>query len=351
MEYASIYFIALVLITLLLYFLPFMPAWYEWKYKTDADPFVVNFQDQNIVDYSIRLFKEYIATHFSTILENYEGTESSMEIESNGVAYYITGTSEKLELQDEDAVTKKTNKVVLFTNNGVLPEHVVFENKVYSSGVLLTGKNNSFTEIYSEGKVILGNNTIVDKLVYSGGSIIIENNVSLNCYVRSKKKISFSGPAEFQYLNAPIIEFDPNKAMPQIEAIDVIGANIPRIIMEKELFLPAESEMVNHLVAKARLVIANNCKLMGNIKSYEDIIIGENTVIFGAIFCTKDLYIGDNCFIQGPLVTDGAITIGQNCFIGSSDSRTSIVAQNIQIARGCYVTGQVLAKTEGIYLG
>lgn len=351
MNYSSNYFIVLVLMTLVLYFLPFIPAWYEWKYKTDAEPFVVSFQDRTIVDYSIRLFKEYIFTHFSMILERYQRTESLMELLSNGEAYYITGKSEQLELKHEDALTKKTNKIVLFTNNGVLPEKVNFENKIYACESLVTGEHNHLTEIYSQGNLVLRANAVVHKLAYSGESIIIKNNVRLNCYVRAEKKISFKGPAEFQYVNAPVIEFDPNTPMPQIEAIDVIGANISRLIVEKDLILPAKSELLNHLLVKAKLSVANNCKIMGNIKSYEDIRIEENVVIFGAIFCTKDLYIADNCYIQGPIVAEGTITIGQNCFIGSSDSKTSIIAKHIKIAKGCYITGQILAKREGLYLG
>jgi predicted acyltransferase (DUF342 family) len=328
-----------------------MPAWYEWKYKTDAEPFRVSFQDRTEVDYRIRQFKAYISTNFSTILENHQHIESSVETQGNGEEYYITGESELLELKDKDTLTQKTNKVVLFTKNGRLPENIHFAKKVYSFESLRTGENNHLTEIYSEGDIVLKTNTLVDKLVYSAQSIIIENNVNIHGYARAENKISFSGPAKFRYLYASVIEFDRIQMIPQIDAIDVIGANILRAFVEKYLILPANTELVNHLVVKGQLFIAKHCKITGNIKGYQDIIIEDNTTIFGAIFCNKNIYISDNCFIQGPIVTNGTIIIGKNCFIGSSNSKTSIVAKNINIAKNSAITGQILAKSEGIYLG
>jgi predicted acyltransferase (DUF342 family) len=348
MDYSSFYFIALIFATLFLYFLPFIPAWYEWKHKTDAEPFRVNFLDRTAVDYSIRLFKEYITANFSDVLQNEPPTDSFVQKTQNS---YIIGNAKTLELDDKDASAQKTNKVVLILGKGVLPGHIHFENKVYASGSLYTGGNNRFSEIYSEKDILIAANSQVVKLVYAKGSIIVEDKVTLNCYTRAEEKIQFSGPAKFQYLHAAAIEFEPTESIPYIAAVDVIGANLPRKIEEKAYILPANSEVESHLLIKAPLDIGANCKVIGNIKSYQDVKIGADTAIVGSIFSEQSISIADNCFIQGPIVARGSIYIGNNCFIGSSDSKTSIIAYYIHISKGCYTTGQILAKSQGTYHG
>lgn len=351
MDSSILYFILLILITLVLYIVPFVPAWYEWKYKTDAEPFRVNFQDRTLVDYDIRLFKEYISSNFFDILQNYRDTGSvASRSQIKDFSYYLTANSEILELEGEDIATQKTNKVILILEEGGLPNHCHFTNKVYSSGSLYTGNNDKLREIYAEKDILLAPDTTVQKLVYARGSIIARENITLNGYTKAEKKIQFLGSAKFQYLYASAIEFESKEPMPSRKVADIIGANLPRKIKKIAYTLPPNSEVMSHFLIKGSFSISAKCKIVGNIKSYQDIKIGENTIIFGAIFSNKSIFISDSCFIQGPIVASHSIYIGHNCFIGSSDSKTSIIAQYIHISTGCYTTGQILAKIRGVYL-
>lgn len=351
MEYSVYFFIALVVITLLLYLFPFIPACHEWKYKTDAKTFRVNFLDRTIVEYSIRLFKEDITTNFSTLLDEYKQKASAADGKlSNGREYYITGKVGMLDLGDENSFPT-ANKIILLANEAILPDQIQLENKIFALASLATGTNNRLTDVYSEQNILLNNNTIIKKFVYSGGSIIVEKGVLLHCYTKANDKIHFSGAAEFQYLHAPVIEFNPTQAMPTINAVDMIGASIRRQIFEEHFILAKDGEITSHLVIKGPLDIESNCKIIGNIKCYQDVKIASNTSIVGAIISEKNIYIADNCFIQGPLVANGTIRIGENCVIGTTDCKTSVIAPNIYISKGCYATGQILAKTEGIYIG
>lgn len=350
MDYSSLYFIILILVTLSLYIFPFLPAWYEWKYKTDAEPFRINFEDRTHVDYTIRLFKEYITENFSDILQNYNQDNTSLYRQTNIPDYYIIGNSEPLELENKEVLAQSTSKLILISGKGILPEHIHFKNKVYSTDTLDTGTNNRFNEIYSEKDILIGANTEVQKLAYANGSIIIEDNVTLNCYTKAASNIQFLGDyARFQYLHASAITFGQVENRIHNEAVDVFGANLPRIIEEKEYILAENSEVMSHFVVKSPLLIANNCKIVGNIKCHQDIEIGENTLIFGSIFSEKNISIADNCYIQGPIITNQSIKIGKNCLIGPSNSKTSIVAEYISISKGCYISGQILAKIQGIY--
>lgn len=349
MDPQLLYFIMLVIITLALYLLPFIPACYEWKYKTDAEPFLVAFQDRTTVDYTIRLFKADLIARFSAIINAHSAIPSMLVSQACDEPYYITGKSQLLELKGQDVVDQKTNNAVLFTHDGVLPNDCTFTNKIYACGELYIGKNNRLSEVYSEKSVVIKSNSHVDKLIYAGSNIIVEPDVILHCYTKALNKITLFAPAKFQYLHAPLIEFSPVTTNHYLETLDVIGMNIPRMVMEYNFILRAYHHKLMHFVVKGSLTIEHDCKIVGNIKAYQGLIIGDNSTILGAIFSCGTVNIGNNCVIQGPIVTNGSLVIGKSCKIGSIDGLTSIVADRINIAENCCISGQVLAKVQGTF--
>ena len=278
------YLLILVLATGILYLVPLIPALIEWKTKADSAPFQVNFQDRTIVDYCIRMFRDYIDTHFSSLLEEFKGLDIDYEGKhANGDEYYITGKAGNIALSSDDFGHQKTNKVILFCNQGTLPDGIHFENKMYASTTLETGVNNVLHELVAEGDIHLKRGVSVRQLLLSGSSIRINEGCILQGYTRARHTIHFVDSSQFQYVNAAQIDFgDVFNELPE-HAEDVFGVEIGRQIVRDYLVIPSQSRWVNHLVAKEGLTIESHCVITGNIKSHGDVRIESHTSIIGSL--------------------------------------------------------------------
>lgn len=344
-----IYILLLALGTMLLYILPFIPAMIEWRTKADSEPFVVNFQDRSLVDYGIRLFREYINQHFSSLLEQYQTIEQqSTGQNEKGIHYFISGNPGLITLPKKDSQQGSSHSVILLCNASILPANVHFTNKLYAKKSLITGEQNKLSEVMVEGDIQINKNNLVSKLLLSETSIDIAEGCRLKGYVRAKEAIRLSQNIEFQYLYAESIAFgEVQDDLPQ-SAVDVFSDAIQRHISNEPMIIPAGTQQTQHWVVKAPLVIENNCTLTGNIKCTRHIRIADHSIIFGAIICESSIDIGENCYIQGPIVANEAINIGKNCKIGTKSAKTSVIANKLVIAEGCLIAGLVLAKNQGL---
>jgi cytoskeletal protein CcmA (bactofilin family) len=345
------YLIIMIVITVTLFIVPFIPAWNEWKYKTDAEAFKVDFPDKTIVDYTIRIFREYIQTYFSPILEKYSQLQNSDDGKlANGTEYHVTGLPGAIALSPFELQNKKTNKVYLLCQKSVLPNGINFSNKIYSSEGIDIGSLSTINELIAEGDILLEAGVSVQKLVYSKTSIVIKENFKTSGYLRAENKILFLGNAQFKYLHSPNIEFGELSFKPGEHFIDVIAVrSLPRRLLLENIKIPEHTTMIYNFIAKGTLSIGNNCSIFGNIKCYQEVRVGDNTTIIGSVICENNITIGDNCSIQGPIISAGTIRIGKNCCIGIQGIKTSVVARYIFISTGCFIAGHILAKVEGTY--
>lgn len=345
-----LYLILLAMSTVLLYMLPFAPALIEWKTKADSEPFEINFQDRNIVEYSIRIFREYIAHHFASLLNEYSHSGNDLEGKhSNGIEYYISGKKGPIGIGDPSRSEQKINKVILLCQPSSFPDNVCFVNKVYAQQSIETGINNAFHEVVADDDVHLKKGTVVHKLLFSGKSLTAHGPCILNGYTKAEHQICLTSDTEFQYLHAPVITFGTILTEPPTHPVDVFREDIKRTIAQDALVIPAQSSLETHIVAKKSLVFQENCTITGSIKGYQDIRIEPNCRLFGAVIGEKDILIADDCFIQGPIVARGSITLGKNCIVGAENTLTSMIAQTMVVANGCRVAGLMLAKQGGIF--
>lgn len=347
---AIIYFILLFLITSVLYALPFLPAIMEWINKTDIEPFNVAFEDETFFDYLVRLFRIYIQANYSDIIhQNMNSDENYQALDKNGKEFQFTGRPGLVSLGAAETLAKMTSRLFIFWQDAMLPDGVAFKNKIYARGCLTTGQNNRLNEVLVEGDLFLRDGTISDRLLYSGHQVTVGQHSVINGYVKARDSIFFLGRNEFQSVCAKNICFGQVTNPIPAESIDVIGDLLPRQVEKKKYRLTQGTQMTSHFVVYGTFNIEQDCVVKGSIKSHEDIVIGNNSRIIGAVFCEKDIYIGDNCVIQGPVISNGNITFGHHCIIGTDNTPTSVVAENIQVGTGCYFTGTLLAKMQGIY--
>lgn len=343
-----LFFLLISLCTGFLYLLPFIPALLEWKNKSDAAPNQVNFEDRSIVEYSIRIFMEYIKTHCQALINEYKKIDNSQAgILANGQDYFISGKEGLFELPPAYLRQKETKTIILACNNAILPA-INYKERVYALKNIEITKGTTINELVAEGSIKLNKKISLAHLLYSNESIVIDEGALLNNYVKAKEKIVFLGEAEFQYLHANRLEFNLSKT--KNHALLSLPKNahaLPRTVVNERLVLSKNSIENKHFVVKSSLLIHEDCKIAGSIKSYEDMVLEKNCQVQGALFSKQDIHIYENCFILGPIIATGTIRIGKNCRIGTPDIKTSIIADNIIIEENCLISGMVLAKIEG----
>ncbi len=347
---ALFFFIVIVIISVILFVIPFIPAWIEWKEKTDAEPFNVYFEDRTIIDYIERITREFIHAHFDPLIEKCSQTDIGCDGKlNNNIEYHIVGKSGNISLTKAETDRGKTNRIFVLCKSSTLPENMNFENKIFAYENISIGEGSILSEVTAKGDIFLEKNIEIQKLVHSDTNIIIKNNCKANKFLRANGKIQFLGDAQFQYLYASQVEFGEMIRLPNKDAIDVIGKDIPRTMVSENIQIPADTDHASHYVVRKTMIIGDNCTILGNIKCYKGLSIGANTNIIGSIISEGDIFIDEGCNIQGPIVSNGIIRIDKNCVIGALNSKTSMIAKQIYISTGCFVTGQILAKIAGIY--
>lgn len=347
---SALFLLLLVISTLVLYLFPFFPAILEWRRKTDAAPPNVHLQDKTIVDYSIRLFQEYIETHFAPLIKEYSQSNSVYKGKNRqGRDYIISAQPGLLSLSAAELANKKTESDIIFCQDGALPGDMRFTHKIYALDSIDVASMSIVNELLSEKNIMLNAGVKVESLISAGDTLTVKDHCTLHKYAVAKNSIHFTHQAEFQYVFAPKIQFGEVTVSLPDAAIDVMSPEITREIVLEKWDIPENSTLTKHLVVKAPLVVHTGCHLTGNIKCYKDLKIEANTCIIGAIIGEDDIIIADNCVIQGPIVSSGTIWIGENCVIGCLNNMTSLVAEKIVIAKGCLVSGMILAKIKGSF--
>src|ERR1700733_5071401 len=99
----TVFLLLLIISTVILYIFPFLPAILEWKWKTDASPFKIDFQDKTIVDYCIRTFEEYIEKNFASLIKEYKNSDSVYKGKTrHGRGYIISAQTGLLPLTNKE---------------------------------------------------------------------------------------------------------------------------------------------------------------------------------------------------------------------------------------------------------
>lgn len=224
-------------------------------------------------------------------------------------------------------------------------------------------------EIFAEGKINIGHNTMV-KSVLSPRDIAINTKARVTRWVRSDRRIdiaesawvkgwtnagveiSLARRARFEHLSAPIISFGRQTASKSIET-EIVGRYSPKQSDDGEtrpirsIAVPDNHVVKSDLLATDRLVIGNECRVIGDLRAGKHLVIGAFCRIEGAVFSDGTITIQEGCRLSGPIVARGSIFLHTACQIGSTDQPSTLTAPCMKIAEGCVVHGTVLATNRG----
>jgi cytoskeletal protein CcmA (bactofilin family) len=299
---------------------PFYPAWREWRHPTDDDAMVVvASQTRNIITIA-RQFREKI-------------------------------------LSSRDLPVFVTRAVSTFG---------AFEQKapVYATDDLELRYGGKFTEVFSDGSLVLGALSRITGWAHSERDLEFGEGTVAIRQVSSAALICLARKCCFEQLHAPVIYFgntaacvDAPKAsllrrhfsMEQVVGASPWGHNGWRVNGDCEI--PAACCFKGSLVVTGLLTIGAGTLVEGDLKAYRGIFLGADAQVTGAVFCEGGIHISRNGAVGGPMVADTHLLIGSGSVLGSETAPTTVTAKSIIVGDGVVAHGTVWALQAGVVWG
>lgn len=341
----------LILVTIVLFLLPLIPAFIEMKWPSDDLPLRVVQEHDGDIRHFAHGFRRYLATAFSQLLGDQphegnlpDGTHFKI-IGENGPSFHSGGGT--------------IQKLLLSRYSFTLPDEMFCEAEVYSARAITTGANSQFRALLANENITLKEGCTVLRWVHTEKTLTAGRETALYGRASAEHSITLSEYCRFERMYAPRIEFgyakqtgsEPNPARSDLRVIE----NLPNVksrferrwVVKGDFTLDSRCFFDGDVVALKSVHVNAGSHVKGSIKSNGDMHLGDNVHIDGSVICTGNLYIGKNCRIKGPVIAENIVTIASGTVIGSAEIPTSVVAPGIYIETGSVVYGSVWATQEG----
>lgn len=338
----SINYIAFALVCALLMLLPFLPAFREWRYPSDAAALPVSPDYSSDIDYFARRLQADVAARLG-----------------KGPA---TGYSDFdfVRIPVERMNWLKASKRLIAEHGIKTPVPVRTVQPLYVQGSIHAGAESSFSVLYASGNIELGEASEIHDWAHADGVVRLGDKSLALRRVSAGMAIELGEEAWFERLQAPVLRFGPraSPALPPAPADQAPAsfAGLPGAVRQTaSLFLirgdcelPAGKIYSGSLIVTGFLTVGERTTVTGDIKSREGISIGQGAWVQGAITCEKRVYVFKDARVAGPLISERDILIGANALIGQPDANTSVSARNIIVENGVVVHGTLWAHEIGM---
>lgn len=330
------------LVCLLLLTLPFLPAYREWRYPTDVAPLPVSSDYSNNIDHFANRF------HLDVMAKLKLGPSTGFEQFD-----YVTTPVETMRFGDSN--TRLIAKRSLETDIGIKTTR-----QLYVQGDVRTGPESSFSSLYADGNIELGNSSQIHDWAHASGMLRLNNNAIALRRISAGASIEVGSEVWFERLQAPTLRFGlqaPRLKKPSLSHQTTASyADLPNAIKQTPLLylirgdciLPENSSYLGSLVVTGFLIIGKGTTVVGDVKAREGISISRHGQVEGAITCEKRIYVFKDAAALGPVVSESDILLGARAVIGLPNALTTVTARNIIVEEGVVIHGEVWAHEIGM---
>jgi hypothetical protein len=346
--------------TFALFATPLLPAFLEWRHKTDARPLNVVRNHGGSATHFAESFRKFVEKRFTEPLNSVAlGAEIHGET-AEGSEYAILGENADLIFRTNEARMHVVRRLIAARGNLQLPSEFLFESELYARGDIHGMTGSAYRALLSEGNIHLGDASSV--LRWAHAERVIRTGDRSKCHGRltATQAIFVGRGTEFLRLKAPNIAFgDVDAAHLPLMANDVTKfAKLPRPdklthaeggrwLIRGDFTVAKRHFHRGDMVTTGELRLESNVWVCGGLKSNRDLYIGEGVRIDGPVIATGNLVVGENCQILGPLVSEQAIHLGAGTRIGAPDRQTTISALRLIAAPSVFVHGSVWVREHG----
>lgn len=354
----SAYALVFVLLCVLLFVLPLVPALLEWRLKRDAEPLkVVREYDGNIKHFAIG-FRLFLAQRFPALIAD-SNAPAGASAHMDPASYQMIAADAEPSFAADELAARACARLLLGAGRVVLGDGMFYEKELYAGAGLRGGARNSFRAILARGDILLGDDSAILRWAHTDASLALGQRARLYGRVSAEGEISLGRGSRFGRMWAPLIRFGPampasgTDLVPRLRIAlakpdDLLDQAESRWLIAGSFAVPADAMHRGDLVSRKRVTVGDRAFLEGNLKSNGDMTIGNNVQIDGAIVAAGKLQIGTDCQIKGPIVCDGQVIIGAGTVIGKAGLPTTVTANEIRVEEGVLAHGTVWAREVGV---
>lgn len=198
-------------------------------------------------------------------------------------------------------------------------------------------------DVTSKGSVYLGERVVIHRKLSVRGDLDVGDDVEIKEGFEAKGWINIRSPIPiviyiFIYL-LQLLKLGRSEEIEKIlKELEEGESTIP--ITDNFTFIPNNSFLgIQNSEAPSRLIIGNDCKVMGNFNVGEDIRVGKNSIIHGSLSSKKDVLIEDEVEIKGGISASGNVYVGEN-----SKIHGDIMAEKVFLPQSSRVDGTIIAR-------
>jgi cytoskeletal protein CcmA (bactofilin family) len=349
-------------ITLGLVAIPFVPCLREWRKRTDSEPLHVIRGAEVDIRHFEKGFRAYLEANLTDKIKSCRSTAQPIEGVLDDETGYLVVPDKNWPINtDNKNKARSADRMIISCGDLDLPPETTYPVEIYSGGSFKGGDKNIYRAILAEDRIRLGNDSISLRWLHAGEVVKASPGSVLYGRVSAGSAILLTDGCHFERLHAPLLEFGkapewPDQLEPKPVDRQVMKArDIPHLVeneakrwlIDKKLEIPEERMVETNLVVTGWAKLGDRSRLVGSIKTRHDLHLGKGVEVEGSVVSEKNIYIGEGCRIKGPVLAEGNVYIERRTVIGSTETPTTISAENIYITSGATSYGTVWAHGSG----
>jgi cytoskeletal protein CcmA (bactofilin family) len=277
----------LAAVAALLFVLPFLPCWREWRHPTDCAPLAI------------------------------------VRGEVNGVHYF----AEAFRMRGGEPGPEPAGRLV--EGDAVFGPDAGVGGWVHADGTLSLGPRAVVPERVTAGK----------ELMLGKGTGFCRMHAPVIRFGSGKDRAAQPQPRPLPRMRRLALARPGQLLRPR-------GAGCYRA--EGDVRLPLRHYLDGALIATGGLRLDDGAAIYGAVKARRNVRLGRGVQIHGALVCEGDIDIGPDCWIKGPIVCESDVRVGRGTRFGTRTAPTTVIAARVLAEPGVTAHGTVWARDAGV---
>lgn len=335
--------VAFIAMCLVLFTLPFLPAYREWKHPSDSLALPVFTDYENDIDHFARRLHADVAAKLGWgLATGYEEFD------------FVPANVENMQW------TKRRKRLIsLCSIETVLP--ICSPQPLYVEGSIKAGADSVFTALYATVDIELEAQSKILNWAHADGVVrLAANSIALR-RISAGSSIALGEGVWFERLNAPSVLFGSRVSSSisnqnSLEQSPTSLADVSNATQQTPslYFVRGDCELdagaIYHgsLIVTGVLTIGSRTTIIGDIKARKGLLVRDGASVHGAVTCDKYIHVFSDASVFGPMLSERDIVLDLNAVIGRLDAPTSVSARNILVNEGVIVHGSIWAHVVGM---
>jgi predicted acyltransferase (DUF342 family) len=350
-------FIVLLLLALVLFTLPLLPAVRELVRKTDATPLSVTRDHNQDIRHFARAFYQDMLTGMGrlTLIRAPAQTTQHGRL-ADGSRFQVVGFRSLPLMTPREKARATSDSQILSTATLTLTPGVSYSKAIYSEGNIRGGPSARYFALLGREDIKLGRNSVITDWAQARSNLVVGRHSQIHGRVAAGGSIEIGSGSHFKRAQAPHIrlgqplEADPATTFPARQPLTLEGAinsDGGRLLFDGDLRIPPGAEVVTDLVVRGNLYIGANARIVGAVKAHGRVTLETQAVVDGSVVSPDLIIFGDFCSARGPLISETKIYLAKGTVIGSMKFPTTITAPTIVAEPGVTTHGTLWARIDG----